>query len=836
MIARILKIELFGLFLLTTLAFFAFYFRDSLPDNALSISSHTEGASVISYFVFSSISLIGYYSGPWTLAAFFIFSVFYAFKFSRRDSVLDLFNVIPLLAAVLICSYFLAPEFVGRGMVTLMNESLTPLMWGICAIIALGAFFAGSFRSSFKDSVLTASDTMVKLPGAMLVTGKKIWNSPVWKRFKKSPDLAVKKSKLAIPQFLKGDKAPKEVKAVGDAAPKVIEDQSPKKTKRRFSFSIEDRAESDEDQENIASKVAPEEDNSHLVFGSSVDDAVIEDQFEEMFPKTTSSNFESDDEESAVTADGPVSKPALPRSEPVNIHRKDPKELERMDNAYYGMASLGVKEHEKKNINPDDSYFEMIAAALEEKLAEFGIEGNIVNVLKGPVVDTFELQLGPGVKITKVTGVEDDLSMALKGAPIRIVTRMVGRSTIGIEVPRSPRDIIYLDELLNSKEFSATKAKLPIALGRNAFGEPLVVDLASMPHLLVAGATGAGKSVFVNTLLVSLLVKCSPRQMKLILIDPKQLELAVYKNLPHLIMPVITDPKVTSVSLLWAVEEMENRYTILNKFGVRNLEEFNRKVAHADPVKLADIHQYYKDDAENGYELPYIVVIIDEFADLIQSRAGKEIEMNIARLAAKARAAGIHLVLATQRPSVDVITGTIKNNFPKRISFKVTSVNDSKTILQKSGAEKLLGAGDMLYFTGTDNVRAHSAYVAIEEIDAFMDNLERMPQNFSESAMEFIENGGEVEVDPYAFGSHLVSDSTMGGGGAENDLLRQAVEIVCMQRAASASMLQRKLGIGYNRAATLIEELEEKGVVGPSSGNSKPRKVLISNPTEFLGG
>ncbi len=826
MIARILKIELFGLFLLTTLAFFAFYFRDSLPDNALSISSHTEGLSVISYFTFSSISLIGYYSGPWTLAAFFIFSLFYAFKFSRRDSVIDLFNVIPLVLTVLICCYFLAPEFVGRGMVTLMNETLTPLMWGVCALISLGAFFAGSFRSSFKDSVLKASDTMVKLPGALVVTSKKVWNSPVWKKFKKSPDLAVKKSKIAIPQFLKGEKPTKE------DAPVAIEDQTTaKRAKRKFSFSIEDRAENDEGADVQATAEA-EEDTSHLVFGSSLGTASHENdddtEFEQMFPKSSEREVPAGASRSSEAKEPPS------RTEPINIHRKDPKELERIDNAYFGIASLGVKEHEKKNINPDDSYFEMIAAALEEKLAEFGIEGNIVNVLKGPVVDTFELQLGPGVKITKVTGVEDDLSMALKGAPIRIVTRMVGRSTIGIEVPRSPRDIIYLDELLGSKEFSATKAKLPIALGRNAFGEPLVVDLASMPHLLVAGATGAGKSVFVNTLLVSLLVKCSPRQMKLILIDPKQLELAVYKNLPHLIMPVITDPKITSVSLLWAVEEMENRYTILNKFGVRNLEEFNRKVVHADPVKLANIHQHYKDDAENGYELPYIVIIIDEFADLIQSRAGKEIEMNIARLAAKARAAGIHLVLATQRPSVDVITGTIKNNFPKRISFKVTSVNDSKTILQKSGAEKLLGAGDMLYFTGTDNVRAHSAYVAIEEIDAFMENLERMPQNFSESAMEFIENGGEVEVDPYAFGSHLVSESS--GGGADGDLVRQAVEIVCMQRAASASMLQRKLGIGYNRAATLIEELEEKGVVGPSSGNSKPRKVLISNPSEFLGG
>lgn len=817
MVAKILKIELFGLFLFTALAFFAFYFRDSLPDNALSISSHTESLSVVSYFIFSLVSLIGYYTGPWTLAAFFVFSLFYAFKFSKRDSVLDLVNIVPLLLGTLILFYFMAPEFVGRGMLALMNETLTPVMWSICAVLACGAFLAGSFRSSFKESVLNAADTMIRMPTAFKVMGQKAWNSPVWKRFKDRREGALKKGKLAIPQFLKGEASERKVEA--------IEDKKSKK-ERKFSFSIEDRAEEE----------GPT--NSSLVFGSAPVDEVESETFDESLDAEESFEkaFPKEAREPKVTSFLKEEGKARTPGEIVNIHRKDPKELEQFDRTYYGLAALEVKEHEKKNINPDDNYFELIAAALEEKLAEFGIEGNIVNVLKGPVVDTFELQLGPGVKINKITSIEDDLSMALKGAPIRIVTRMVGRSTIGIEVPRSPRDIIYLDELLNSKDFSSTKARLPIAVGRNAFGEPLVVDLASMPHLLVAGATGAGKSVFVNTLLVSLLVKCSPRQMKLILIDPKQLELAVYQNLPHLLMPVITDPKITSVSLLWAVEEMERRYTILNKFGVRNLEEFNNKVPHANPEKLSEIHQYYKDDAENGYELPYIVIIIDEFADLIQSRAGKEIEMNIARLAAKARAAGLHLVLATQRPSVDVITGTIKNNFPKRISFKVTSVNDSKTILQKSGAEKLLGAGDMLYFTGTDNIRAHSAYVSIEEIDAFMENLERMPQQFSESAMEFIENGGEVEVDPYAFGSHLVSDSTMGGSGADGDLLKQAVEIVCMQRAASASMLQRKLSIGYNRAATLIEELEEKGVVGPSSGNSKPRKVLISNPGDFLGG
>jgi S-DNA-T family DNA segregation ATPase FtsK/SpoIIIE len=430
------------------------------------------------------------------------------------------------------------------------------------------------------------------------------------------------------------------------------------------------------------------------------------------------------------------------------------------------------------------------------------------------------------VKVSKVSNLEKDISLALNGSPIRIVYPMPGRPTLGIEVPRSPRDIIYLDEILRTNEFEETKDRLPIAMGKNAFGEVFITDLAAMPHMLVAGSTGAGKSVFINAMLVSLLVKLSPKEMRLILIDPKQLELALYADLPHLTMPVITDAKRASIALMWAVQEMDRRYSILKELGVRNIVGFNEKVKRATPEQLAKIHQYYDDE---NYELPYLVIVVDEFADLMHTKAGKEIETNICRLAAKARASGIHMVLATQRPSVDVITGLIKSNFPTRVSFRVTSNNDSRTILDSAGAEKLLGKGDMLYRANVETIRAHSSYVDEVEVEALMDSLRGMDQEFNEGAMEFLENDGELVSDEYSYGSHISGASgASGAGNSDDELYDKAVQIVCEHRAASASMLQRRLRVGYNRAANLIEEMEQRGVVGPAQG-SKPRSVLISS-------
>ncbi len=484
--------------------------------------------------------------------------------------------------------------------------------------------------------------------------------------------------------------------------------------------------------------------------------------------------------------------------------------------------SLGSKNNKIKT--PESEYFDEIIDSIESKLAEFKIAGKIINILKGPVVDTFELELGTGVKVSKVNSISKDLSLALCGAPIRIVYPMKGRSTIGIEVPRNPREIIYLDEVLKSKEYASSHYRLPIAMGKNAFGEPAIVDLASMPHMLVAGATGAGKSVFINTLLVSLLIKLPPEKMKLILIDPKQLELALYANLPHLILPVMTDSKSAAMSLLWACQEMERRYSILKEVGVRNIESFNKKIQRGNTEDLTKIHHLYEesDPDTNGYELPYIVIIVDEFADLILTKMGKDIENNICRLAAKARAAGIHLVLATQRPSVDVITGLIKANFPTRVSFRVTSNIDSRTILNAQGAEMLLGMGDMLYKHGIEMLRLHSGYVDEDEIEGLVEKLGEIPSEFDQSAMEFVENEGNLDESQIPEGVSYTPVEPTGDA-----LYDKAVQVVMEHRQASASMLQRRLRIGYNRAANLIDQLEESGVVGPQQG-SKPREVLGS--------
>lgn len=469
---------------------------------------------------------------------------------------------------------------------------------------------------------------------------------------------------------------------------------------------------------------------------------------------------------------------------------------------------------------PDSRYFQAITEAIESKLNEFKVDGKIINILKGPVVDTFELELGSGIKVSKVTGLSDDLGLALSGAPIRVVYPMRGKSTIGIEVPRNPRDFIFLDEVLKSKAFNDTQHRLPIAMGKDAFGAVKVVDLAGMPHMLVAGATGAGKSVFINTLLVSLIIKKSPQDLKLILIDPKQLELALFSNLPHLMLPVLTEPKNSAVSLLWAVEEMERRYTILREMGVKNIEGFNRKIKSCDETLLHRITQYYGDHHE-GYKLPYIVIVIDEFADLILSKMGKEIETNVNRLAAKARAAGIHLVVATQRPSTDVVTGIIKANFPTRVSFRVSTGHDSKTILDQYGAEKLLGKGDMLYKHGVDLVRMHSSFVEENEIEGVIQKLGEIPQTFDTDAIDFLENGGEEEYDAGS-GSDYVT------GTSDDPMYQQALEVVMESGSASASMIQRRLRVGYNRAANIIDEMERNGVVGPAQG-SKPRKVIKAN-------
>ena len=500
------------------------------------------------------------------------------------------------------------------------------------------------------------------------------------------------------------------------------------------------------------------------------------------------------------------------------------------------IACLAVEDKDINNDDPKDCYFQGIIEKIEDKLAEFNVDAKILDILKGPVVDTFELELGEGVRVARVTSLTQDLGLALGGLPLRIIYPMEGKTTVGVEVPRKPRKVVFLHEVLNSSSFQSGPQNIPLAMGKNAFGHSYVVDLTKMPHMLVAGATGAGKSVFINTLLVSILVKIPPEKLKLILIDPKQLELALYRNVPHLAMPVITDPAQAEVSLMWAVEEMERRYTILSKLEVRSIDSFNMKIKMASTETLSNISHLYQDVETAGYELPYLVIIIDEFADLVLVKNGKVIESNICRLAAKARACGIHLIIATQRPSVDVITGLIKANFPTRVSFRVTAGQDSRTILNSIGAENLLGKGDMLYKHGIEMRRLHAAYVDDEQISQLVDKMASTTNgpNFLAKAMGYLESGTqETEAHGPIMAQGAGRAENEGNGpiasGTEADpLYGEAVKIVLEHQSASASMIQRRLKVGYNRAANLIETMEGTGVIGPQQG-SRPREVLMDS-------
>lgn len=791
-IKTILKFELLGIFLLTIVAFSSFYYSQSLPDNFYSISSNTEGVGFLSYYLTTALVAIGEFSGPWVFIPFVIFSLFYSFQYSRREYLLDTLNLFTLTFACLFIFVLLVPEAVGRGLNYYLNTYLSTFTLVTSALLFSFAFFAGSFRESFKQSVFDFVHYLSLLPGILFRGAVRINPVSVFKSGQSFIDKLNKTGRLLVGQILKG-------KADTDSMGK---DKKP-------SSSSPVILGHDESTETEVPRLAREELSRSTAFSQSLQS----DQAREI-PVT-------EIREEKVTIND--NEELTPRK--TNVSEIVSAEQVERENQYYNLVDRmpHFQKSDKTNTAPSDDYFGDIVTRIEEKLGEFNIDGKIINILKGPVVDTFELELGPGVKVSKVNSAEDDLSLALYGAPVRIVYPMVGKTTVGIEVPRNPRDVIYLDEVIQSQEFQKSNHRLPIAMGKNAFGETSVVDLASMPHMLIAGATGAGKSVFINTLLVSLLIKKSPRQMKLILIDPKQLELALYHQLPHLILPVVTDAKRAAISLIWACQEMDKRYSILKEMGVRGIEGFNEKIQRATPEQLAAIHQYYDNADEDGYELPYIVIIIDEFADLILTKAGKEIETNVSRLAAKARAAGIHLVLATQRPSVDVITGVIKSNFPTRVSFRVTGVNDSKTILDGKGAEKLLGKGDMLYKHGTSKIRLHSSYVDEVDVEHLVTQLSSLEPQFNESALDFIENGGEIQDDPYSYPS--TQSLGQDGQNQKDDRFDEALQVVLEHGEASASMLQRRLRVGYNRASNLIDELESLGVIGPAQG-SKPRKVL----------
>ena len=459
-----------------------------------------------------------------------------------------------------------------------------------------------------------------------------------------------------------------------------------------------------------------------------------------------------------------------------------------------------------------------IAELLEDKLEEFGIEATVESVLPGPVVTRFEIQPAPGTKASKITNIAQDIARSLSVSSVRVVEVIEGKSFVGIEIPNNNRKMVRLTEILSSKAFKSSPSNLSVALGQDISGNPIVVDLAKMPHMLVAGTTGSGKSVGLNAMLLSLLFKSDPEEVRLILVDPKMLELAVYDGIPHLLTPVITDMTDASNGLRWCVAEMDRRYKLMSMMGVRNLAGFNKKIQYADKNGKQILNPLNEDEEEYLETLPSIVVVVDEFADMMML-VGKKVEHLIARIAQKARAAGIHLVLATQRPSVDVITGLIKANIPTRIAFQVSTKIDSRTILDQGGAEQLLGYGDMLYLPPGVGVpvRVHGAFVGDDEVHRVVNDWKsRAEPNYVDEIISSNQDTGPI---PGWTGIESSSDE-------QDELYDEAVNFVIESRRASISAVQRKLRIGYNRAARLIETMEEAGLVSEMSSNGS-REVLV---------
>ncbi len=532
--------------------------------------------------------------------------------------------------------------------------------------------------------------------------------------------------------------------------------------------------------------------------------------------------------------------PVSPRVAPVPSAPKPGKRMAReaqpslLDDGNYQLPQLNLLAEPKKASAPliSAEALEQNANLLESTLEDFGVRGAITKVSPGPVVTLYELEPAPGTKSSRVISLADDIARSMSAVSARVAV-VQGRNAIGIELPNHKRETVYLRELLASQDFETTKQKLALCLGKTIGGEPVIADLARMPHLLVAGTTGSGKSVAINTMILSLVYRLTPAECRLIMVDPKMLELSVYDGIPHLLTPVVTDPKKAVVALKWAVREMEDRYRKMSKLGVRNIDGFNARVSEAkargETITRTVQTGFDRETGEAIYEdevmdlepLPYIVVIVDEMADLMMV-AGKEIEGAIQRLAQMARAAGIHVILATQRPSVDVITGTIKANFPTRISFQVTSKIDSRTILGEMGAEQLLGQGDMLYMAGGGRItRVHGPFCSDEEVEHVVAHLKRQgrPQYLEAVTAEEDEGAGAdtAVFDQGEFGSP---------GG---DLYDQAVAVVLRDKKASTSYIQRRLQIGYNRAASLMERMEQEGIVGPANHAGK-REILLESP------
>ena len=541
---------------------------------------------------------------------------------------------------------------------------------------------------------------------------------------------------------------------------------------------------------------------------------------------------QNQDQDRDIYAPRRVIAPAAGALKPGSRARKEvqPSLLDRLARPDYILPPLHILGEPKKPAanNVSEDALSQNARLLEGVLEDFGVKGEIIHVRPGPVVTLYELEPAPGIKSSRVIGLADDIARSMSALSARVAV-VQGRNAIGIELPNQRRETVYLRELLGSQDFEKTKHRLAIALGKTIGGEPIIVDLARMPHLLVAGTTGSGKSVAINTMILSLLYRLKPEECRLIMVDPKMLELSVYDGIPHLLTPVVTDPKKAVVALKWAVREMEERYKNMSKLGVRNIDGFNARVAEAaakgETLMRTVQTGYDRETGEAIYEheamqlsvLPFIVVIVDEMADLMMV-AGKDIEGAIQRLAQMARAAGIHLIMATQRPSVDVITGTIKANFPTRISFQVTSKIDSRTILGEQGAEQLLGSGDMLYMAGGGRIsRVHGPFVIDSEVEKIVAHLKTQGQPEYLDAITEDDDGDGEDGDEPATGSMDAEEA--------GDLYDRAVNIVLRDKKCSTSYIQRRLSVGYNKAASLVERMEQEGVVGAPNHSGK-RAIL----------
>lgn len=495
-----------------------------------------------------------------------------------------------------------------------------------------------------------------------------------------------------------------------------------------------------------------------------------------------------------------------PEPEPEPVPSKPKKKIVRKPSSTYLLPNLKLLEDPPPGdgIIDRETLFKG-AQALEQSLSNFGVQGKVVQVNPGPVITTYEVAPPPGVKVSKIVGLADDLALVMKAQSIRIQAPIPGKAAVGIEVPNPEPYTVFLKEILESRAFEQSDSKLMLGFGKTASGDPYCADLAKMPHLLIAGATGAGKSGCINALISSILFRCTPEEVRFIMVDPKMLELSIYNDIPHLLAPVVVDPKMASGALKWAVSEMENRYRTMAQFTARNITDFNAKMA-----RLRQEAPTEKDRDEIPDALPYIVVVIDELADLMMT-APSDIESSLARLAQMARAVGIHLIIATQRPSVNVITGTIKANFPTRIAFRVASKVDSRTIIDANGGEKLLGRGDMLFLPPgqPEPIRLHGAWIDTEE---------------TEQLVAWVRDQG-VELDSVEFEGE---NSDLSVVDNERDArFDEALRLVVIHQQGSASLLQRRMKVGYSRAARLVDELEAAGIVGPPNGSSKGREVLV---------